>query len=137
MEILPRAGVRDVEDPTAKEPAASAAATESGQVAGVEADPGAGTWAVPGLLRAGDPSAGAVGLDLRLVEQGVTSFFARLVGQGGDGEGRYLNSGTATWLAAVAAAALQVARVRDRTRRGAQNPAGVPAPWSAPAGEVE
>ena len=91
--------------------------------AGVNEVPAAASDAAPegltglGPPRAGDPAAGEVGLDLRAIEQGVEAFFARLSPLNTEGGGGLQAARTASWLTAVAAAALEIARVRDKARR--------------------
>jgi hypothetical protein len=64
------------------------------------------------------PVVGEVGLDLRLIEQGVHAFFTRLTSLKGEGVSSGLTNGiAASWLTAVAAAALEIARARDKARR--------------------
>jgi hypothetical protein len=79
---------------------------------------------------AGLPSAGEIGLNLHLIEHGLESFFARLTGPVEDGYWGGSAASISSWLAGVAAAALQIARVRDRARRPALSPDGLP-PQSA------
>jgi hypothetical protein len=75
---------------------------------------------------AGLPSAGEIGLNLHLVEHGLESFFARLTGPVEDGYWGGSAASISSWLAGVAAAALQIARVRDKARRPSLSPDGLP-----------
>jgi hypothetical protein len=78
------------------------------------------------LLAAGTPSAGAATLDAALIEQGVEAFFARLSAGDSASAGGGLSAGVASWLASVAAAALEIARHRDKSWRSASAADGAP-----------
>jgi hypothetical protein len=82
----------------------------------------------------GLPSAGEVGLDLHLIEHGLASFFARLSGPLEEGDGQASAAGIVSCLAAVATAALEIARVRDKARRSPLSPDGIPSRTAASAG---
>jgi hypothetical protein len=78
-----------------------------------------------GVPWSGAPMAGAVGVDMRLVEQGVHAFFARLTSLKGEAVSAGLTNGiAASWLTAVAAVALEIARARDRARRSSSGADG-------------
>jgi hypothetical protein len=83
---------------------------------------------------AGSPSVGDVGVNLHLIERGLESFFARLAGPVEDGNWDSSAAGIASWLAGVAAAALEIARVRDKARRYALSPDGLPSRAATSAG---
>jgi hypothetical protein len=91
-----------------------------------------------GIPWSGAPAAGAVGVDLRLVEQGVHAFFARLTSLQGDAVSAGLTNGiAASWLTAVAAVALEIARARDKARRSSLGADGSAVLGCAETGERE
>jgi hypothetical protein len=91
-----------------------------------------------GIPWSGAPTAGEVGLDLRLVEQGVRAFFTRLTSLKGEGGSARLTSGiAASWLTAVAAVALEIARARDKARRSSLGADGSAALGCTEAGDGE
>jgi hypothetical protein len=69
------------------------------------------------LLQADEPTAGTTSVDLGQVEIGLESFFARLTNTSTESVGGGPSVSVAAWLATVAAAALEIARVRDRVYR--------------------
>lgn len=84
--------------------------------------------AVDHLLAVGIPSAGAISLDAALIERGVEAFFSSLSAEHRVGVGGWLSVGTASWLVAVAAAALEISRLRDKAYRSLPVPDGTPEP---------
>jgi hypothetical protein len=103
-------------------------------------DAGSASWwrpvdvipAVDRLLAVGIPSAGAVSLDVALIERGVEAFFAHLSAEHGERLGGGLSVGVASWLVSVAAAALEIARLRDQACRSLPVPDGTPEPTASP-----
>jgi hypothetical protein len=86
----------------------------------------------------GAPVAGEVGLDLALVERGVHAFFTRLASLEGEGGHSALTNGiAASWLTAVAAVALEIARARDKGRRSSLSADGAAVLGCAATGEKE
>ncbi len=76
------------------------------------------------LRRVEAPSAGAFGIDLSAIKHGVDAFFARLGELSPEADGKNRAVSVTVWLAGVTAAALEIARVRNKARRSALTPAG-------------
>jgi hypothetical protein len=63
------------------------------------------------------PVAGEIGVNLRAIEQGMEAFFSRLSSLSDDGTQTRAGISITSWLTVVAAAAHQVARLRDKARQ--------------------